>query len=375
MTHTSYRIVIDARLYGLHHTGIGRYVQNLVHQLFSLDSYNEYHLLVADPSLITDYPHNFHLIQASIPHYSLQEQYQIPQIINPLHPDLIHYPHFNVPFRSPQPFIVTIHDLLWNEKIGLSATTLHPIQYLLKYSGYRMVIRHAVRQASRILVPTKYVAGRVQKSFNINPKKIQVTYEAADNVYFSHPLDRLAILNKFNLKKPYIIYAGSLYPHKNVNTLIKSLSFLDDLTLVIVSARNVFAEKTKKFVRRYHLQNRVRFLGFVSDLDLVSLYHYALVLVQPSQSEGFGLTGLEAMASGCPVICTNSDVFQEVYQTNAIYTDTTSPAKLAAAIKKLSRNPANRQATSPKLIQFARTYSWKTLAQNTLSVYHQVLTH
>ena len=87
--------------------------------------------------------------------------------------------------------------------------------------------------------------------------------------------------------------------------------------LAIVSSRSVFSLKTQKFVSKEKLSSQVKFLGFVPDKKLVSLYHNATALVQPSQSEGFGLTGIEAFAAGLPVICSPNPVLKEVYRAAA----------------------------------------------------------
>src|SRR5690606_31841366 len=98
--------------------------------------------------------------------------------------DLFHFPHFNVPFLYRRPFVVTIHDLLWHEKIGFQATTLSPLKYLAKYFGYRAIINHAARHAKHILAPSQHVKSNLQTTFNLDPAQITVTYEAATDTFF-----------------------------------------------------------------------------------------------------------------------------------------------------------------------------------------------
>lgn len=369
------RIAIDARLYGLDHAGIGRYTQNLIAELAKTDHRNHYFLFVRDPRSIDKLPKNFTPIKANINHYTLAEQTSFLSLLNRHQFDLIHFTHFNVPLFFQRPFIVTIHDLLWHEKIGLSATTLNPAKYLIKYLGYRLVVRNAVTRSRHIITPTTAVKSNIHQHFGTDLDKISVTYEAADRVY-SHPDPApKTLLEKYHLTTPFIIYTGSLYPHKNVDTLIKSLHHLPHINLAIVSARNIFHDRTKHLVASLGLSERVTFTGFVPDSDLASLYTKALALVQPSQSEGFGLTGIEAMATGLPVVCSPNSVMKEVYGTSALYTNTSNSQRLAASISKLANTPSLRQKYATRGRRQASVYSWDQLARDTLAIYQQHAPH
>jgi len=370
MPHT---ILIDARLSGLKHAGIGRYTQNLIEELTRLDSENNYHLLLQQNHQFPSLPDNFHSTLAPIRHYTLAEQFKLPSLIRRIKPDLVHFPHFNVPLYCPSPFVVTIHDLLWHEKIGLNATTLPPLKYVLKYAGYRLTVSQAVSRSRHIFVPTNQVRQNLTTRFPKVAQKISVTPEAASSVYFSKPSAKAStILKKLNLKTPFIVYTGSLYPHKNVNTLIQSLKH-HNLPLVIVSARNIFQEKTKSFVIDQGLSKKVKFAGFLPDEELRDLYSQALCLIQPSLSEGFGLTGLEAMAAGLPVICSHHSTLAEVYSQAALFTDTKNPQTLAQTIIKLQQDTKLQTHLSQLGRKQASLFSWKHLALQTHQVYNQVL--
>ena len=156
------KIGIDARLYGLRHAGIGRYTQNLIGELAKIDRQNHYLLFVTDPKVIDPLPDNFQLVGANIRHYTWAEQTQFLRLLNSYRFDFLHATHFNVPFFYRRPFIVTIHDLLWHHKIGLSVTTLNPAVYLIKYLGYRATVRNAVSRAVNIIThaPTEWLDGK-----------------------------------------------------------------------------------------------------------------------------------------------------------------------------------------------------------------------
>ena len=368
------KIGIDARLYGLRHAGIGRYTQNLIGELAKIDRQNHYLLFVTDPKVIDPLPDNFQLVGANIRHYTWAEQTQFLRLLNSYRFDFLHATHFNVPFFYRRPFIVTIHDLLWHHKIGLSVTTLNPAVYLIKYLGYRATVRNAVSRAVNIITPTRTIASSVQRHFRLQSTKLAVTYEAAAPV-FSHKPRPSAVtqsLKQFKLTPPFIIYTGSLYPHKNVTTLINSLRFLPPtLSLAIVSSRDVFTQKTEAFVTSIGLSSRVKFLGYQPDDVLVGLYQTASALVLPSLSEGFGLTGLEAMAARLPVVCSKHSVLSEIYGSAPLYTDTAKPQVLAATINRfLTDKDLSFRHRQLGLIQ-AQKYSWSKMAEATLDIYQQ----
>lgn len=369
------KIGIDARLYGLKHAGIGRYTQNLIGELAKIDKKNEYTLFVTNPKDIDQLPNNFKLIKANIRHYTFAEQTKFLSLLNSQKLDFVHFTHFNVPIFYSKPFMVTIHDLLWHKKIGGNVTTLSPIIYALKYLGYRATVRNAVFRSKKIITPTYVVSKSIQKHFKLSDKKFVVTHEAADQIFSTKPpvsfVDQ--VITKFGLVNPYIIYTGSLYPHKNVDTLIQSLKYLPaNLNLVIVSSRNIFTTKTEDFARSKGLSSRVKFLGYQTDKTLVALYQKAEALVLPSLSEGFGLTGLEAMTAGLPVVCSQHSVLTEIYGEAPIYSDTTNPERLAESINSIFKN--KKLANIHKNLGFeeAKKYSWKKMATKTLGVYNQL---
>src|SRR3990167_4546569 len=111
------RILIDARLYGLENAGLGRYLMNLLAELSKLDKENEYTLLLRKKYFNRlKLPANFTAVKADFRHYSVAEQFMLPVLILKLKPDLVHFPHFNIPLFCPAPFVVTIHDILMHKQ-------------------------------------------------------------------------------------------------------------------------------------------------------------------------------------------------------------------------------------------------------------------
>ncbi len=120
------------------------------------------------------------------------------------------------------------------------------------------------------------------------------------------------------------------------------------------------------------LQERVRFLGHVSPEDLLGLYNAAQVLVHPAFYEGFGLTPLEAMACGTPVIVSNSSSLPEVVGDAALLVEPTDVDGLAVAIWRVLSDTALREQMVKKGLQRARSFSWQKTAQETLEIYRRL---
>ncbi len=363
------RIGIDCRLAGQAHAGIGRYIQNLIVRL-----------PVQSPA--TDWVYFFHdqqqadsvlkgvrfsrpptIVLVPVKHYSVAEQLQLPSIFGRQGLDLLHVPHFNIPLFYRGQLMVTIHDLLWHEHRGSQVTTLSWWQYWLKYWAYRWVARQAIAKARTVLVPTHTIQKTLAKYYPGSSAKTVVTKEGID-LAFLIPRSE-AVLPPVQLKT--LLYVGSLYPHKNLKLVIDSLPQLPSYQLVVVGARTVFLEEMRRYVHQTQAENRVEFKVNVSDQELIQLLGTAEALVQPSLSEGFGLTGLEAMAQGVPVLASQIPVFQEIYQDAAIFFDPHSVSSFVAATHKLASS--QRPALIKRGSEVAAGFSWDKMVAQTLEQY------
>lgn len=365
-------IVIDARLFGPKHTGIGRYTQNLLIALSQLPDFSKYKFTLLiysnlQSEIQKDLGSNFNYLPTDIPHYSLREQLELPSLLNSLKPGLVHFTHFNKPLLYLGKSVVTIHDLIKHYFRGSDTTTRNPLLYWPKYLSYHFLTDIVIR-TNPLIVPSRFWKNILVKDFHLVPNNITVTHEAVDPKFLNH---QLKIEN--SKTENYIIYTGNLYPHKNINVILQALKSLPDIKLKIICARDTFSRRIEAQVTNLSLQNQVEFLGFVSDSDFINIYSQATALVHPSFMEGFSLTGLEAMALNCPVISSNTSCLPEIYGDSVLYFDPHNPDQLISKIRGLQNTPRIRQ----KLIKLGHLqvakYSWSATAQQTFSVYEQLL--
>ena len=375
------KIAIDARLYGPQGTGIGKYTEKLIENLQELDKKNNYFIILNKGNWDQFKPKtpNFEKVMVDAPFYSLKEQAFIPAAISKIKPDIVHFTHLNVPLLYSGKFIVTIHDVITKDFSGVRTTTRALPVYLLKRAGYAVTLRQSVRRAAKIIVPSNYVRNRLIKSFPSTKVKAEVIYEGVDqntakaSQKKSLVGDTKQILHKYKIKKPYLIYIGNYYPHKNVENLLQALQFVDrKYHLVLAGQRNIFLDRILKIAQSLKVENRLIITGFVPNKDLSVLYKQAEMFVFPSLSEGFGLPGLEAMASGCPVVCSNIPVFKEIYGDAVLYFDPRNPKDAAKKIETVIENNKLRTDLVTEGYKQLKKYSWRKMAVETLKVYQDL---
>lgn len=368
------KIAIDARMYGKEHTGIGTYVMELVQNLAKIDNNNDYTLILRDNYFEgLRMPENFKKVRGEFRQYSFAEQFLLPKILKEEAPDLVHFPHFNVPIFYRGDYVVTIHDLLMHKQKGFEATTLSPAIYVLKRSAYRTVFDRAVKKPVKIIVPSETVKKELVDFYKLDSEKVTVTYEGVSDLTGSKPI--AALLAKYAIEKPYFIFTGNAYPHKNLKRLVEAILSLNTeraikAHLVIVSARNFFIKKLEELIREIGAGAYVKLLGFVADNELGTLYKHSAAFVFPTLSEGFGIPGLDALAAGTLVLASEIPVLKEVYKEQAIYFnpfDFSSIAKSMEQTLEMSQEERDTRISSSK--DFVKRYSWHKMAQETLRVY------
>lgn len=364
-------ILIDARLYGPKHTGLGRYTKNLLVALKKLPDFKKHRFsLLVYPELLSeiknDLGSSFAYYPTSLRHYSLKEQIFLPFLIKKISPDLTHFTHLDKPILFNQLSLVTVHDLIRHFSKGKDTSTHSSLLYWPKYLGYLLMTK-TILNNSYLIVPSNYWRDYIINHYRFNPQKIVTTYEAVDPNF-------LAPAN-YRAKTPqnYLLYNGNLYPHKNIIVILEALTKIPTLKLKIICARPIFKEKLDQNIQKLGLQKQVEFLGYLPDKDFTSLYQNALALVHPSFLEGFSLTGLEAMALNCPVIAAKASCLPEIYGDSVLYFNPKSSSSLCQKIKKLQKSLKLRKELISRGQNQIKKYSWTKTACETFAFYNQIL--
>ncbi len=376
------KILIDARFLGPEGLGIGTYVDNLLCNLIEIDKKNEYTILLRRSNfhLINLKKSNFKKILINAHWYSAKEQLLVPLALYKENPDLVHFPHFNVPLAWKGKFVVTIHDLTLNNYGKGIITSKFPPAYLIKKFMYNAILKKAVTSSKKIITPSNFVRKGILKHFKLSKDKVVVNHEAVDDKFKEEGRRELSagekkkVLATYGIKEPFILTVGNSYPYKNVTGVLESLKALpNDINLVHVSRKDEFSSSIALKAKNLGISERFIVTGFVSKDDLVALYKSASVFAFPSLSEGFGLPGLEAMALGCPVACSDTPVFREVYGESAFYFNPGSYQDIARSVNDILKNQVLRERLVLLGLEQVKKYSWRKLAKQTLEVYNSLL--
>lgn len=369
------KIGIDARFYGPTRTGPGRYTQKLVDHLQEIDNKNDYVVFLRKDNWDEFQPKSsrFKKVLADYRWYSLSEQLFMPWKIKNEKIDLMHFPHFNIPIFYPGKFIVTIHDLIITHFPTRRATKLGPLLYKAKQIGYKIVIWMAAKRAKRIITVSQFSKQEIVKHFKLKDEKVVVTYEACDPPKqaeggFAHIADR------FKITKPYLLYVGNTYPHKNLERLILAFKKIleeesIDIQLVLVGKRDYFSERLENLVKEQRMVGDVIFTGFVEDNELPLFYRSALLYVFPSSIEGFGLPPLEAMSYDLPVVSSNAPCMPEILGEAVKYFHPDEISDIVHVLKQVIQDKQTQESLREKGREHTKRFSWKKMVEKTYSIY------
>lgn len=368
------RIALDARFIGTP-GGIGRYVRELYRAMAAAGGENEFVLFLREAGMraVGD---EVEKIRAEVRWYTLREQLVMPGIARRARADLVHWPHWNVPLRSPRPFVVTIHDLIMLDYPSVRATTLGPLAFKFKNAGFKRVLKNAIMNSAAILTPSEYVKRRIEETFGITDARITVTGEGVSTL--PPPAgDFEELLYRRGVRPPYVLALGNAYPHKNLSGLLEAFVLvrrkLPDLNLVIAGYDDYFFKRLRAETRAGGRGQGVVFVPSPSDLEVAALYGAASVYAIPSYIEGFGLTPLEAMAHGVPVVASRGGSLPEVLGAAAEFVDPTSPEDMARGLISVLTDQNHRAALTAAGQERVKLWTWEKAAAKTLSVYRNVL--
>ncbi len=367
------RIGIDARLWN--ETGVGRYIRSIFEYLPQVDDKNEYIWFFRQKE--------FNEIKFPLPHWkktladirwhSLKEQLLLPKIFTKEQLDLLHFPYFSFPIFYKGKFVITIHDLIFDHyKSGRASTLPYPI-YLIKKIGYHFILQKAIDKASKIITISENSKHEIINHYHADPGKIVVTYESGS---LEIPENATSNNSKIKKQKPYILYVGNAHPHKNVESLINSMSLirkrLPKLKLIIIGSDNFFFPKLANYIKVQKMQNAAILIGEVPNQKLSLWYQNAECFVSASYMEGFGIPILESMSVGCPTVLSDIPIFHEIAGPAAAYFDPESPQSIANKIVEVVKNLNTRKNLQQKGYERLKLFSWRKMVEETVSIYKDV---
>jgi len=303
----------------------------------------------------------------------VREQFTVPLALARARVDLFHAPHYVVSPFTMCPYVVTIHDC-----IHLRFPQYLPNQAARLYAPVMM--RVAARRARRVLTVSQASKDDILHFLGVPSSKVEVIHNAIDAGIAAPPTegDITRVCERFQLTSPFILYAGNIKPHKNVDRLIEAYSILrrrgyEQHKLLVIGDEISKYPNLRRLVHRFQLHQHVRFFGFVPEATLAVLYRRAAMFVFPSLCEGFGLPPLEAMAAGAPVITSKVSSLPEVVGDAALLVDPMDAGAIADAMARVLDDEGLRKDLIRRGHERVRAFSWARSVARVREVYGEVL--
>jgi glycosyltransferase involved in cell wall biosynthesis len=232
------------------------------------------------------------------------------------------------------------------------------------------------QEATAVIAASEFSKRCMIEKYGLLPEKVHCVYEAGvERVNDSSESPTAEeVRRKHHLPLSYAFYPANMWPHKNHHLLLLALHRLRQvygiaLSLVLTGDEMGQWEQFEAFARHFHLQEQVRFLGYVPAHDLPGLYQGAAMLLFPSLFEGFGIPLVEAMALGCPIAAANTASIPEVVGDAARLFDPRQPDSIASVCTQLLADHDLRQTLIARGRERAQRFSWEMAADETLQVF------
>jgi len=334
-------VVVDADVLGRRRTGDETYVRNLLRTLprHAADAGLEIGAVTRHPELVPD-----GVLPVLLPARSqeLRMAWTLPRTLRRLGAALVHT-QYALPFRSPCPVVVTIHDLSFE----------HGLMGRRDRLVFERVVPRAAREAARVLTVSERTKRDLVEHYGIPPERIVVTPNGVDPAF--HPATQAA-----PAARPYALAVGAIQERKNQPA---ALAAAREAGLELVVVGPVKDERVAAELR----EGGARLEGYVEVERLAELYRGAACLVQSSRYEGFGLPVVEAMASGTPVVTVPDPALVEVAGDAAVVVP---EGELAAGIRRALEE---RDILAAAGLERARAFTWEAAARATVAAYVEAL--
>ena len=298
----------------------------------------------------------------------------LPHTIRKRRFDVFHGPAFVTPLRCPCPSVVTIHDVSF---------CLFPQYFEKRWLLYlTSMLPRLMRSVSAVITVSHHSKADLLRFYDIPSERVHVVLNGIDHARFQ-PGIRLDAgwASSLGLRPGYLLHVGERSERKNIVTLLRAVATLrsrgkwGERQLVLVGPETpgmTGAEEIRETIRELDLEASVVSVGHVANEHMPGLYSSAALLVMPSLYEGFGLPVLESMATGTPVVASNTSSLPEVAGDAAILVPPKDEQAMADAIDNVLSRPEVAAELTRKGLARAQHFNWKKTAEETVAVYRSV---
>jgi len=363
------KIGVDAKWYfGGPPSGV-RVIRNLVHSLLEYDQENEYFIFMDKKykAKELDFKPNerVKVIYLWAGNNMLSNVFVLPFKANKFHLDVMLYQNFVSPFHRGKK-IAYIFDVLFES---------FPQFFTKRERIYFFFIKYFAWFSNGIITLSETEKKRLVAFGYAPEERVHAIYIGVDdsfttlNKHESYRVEQVKM--KYNLPNNFLLYVGRLNTRKNIENLLRAMVLIDDKTipLVIAGKEDWKQFDYKSLIEESGIKSRVLFTGWTEDSDLPIIYSLATIFCFPSYAEGFGLPPLEAMASGVPVIVSNTTSLPEICGSSAMYISAEKPEDIAVAISQLLSRKELREVKVIEGLKHVSQFKWKNTAAQFYSVF------
>jgi len=281
------------------------------------------------------------------------------------HVDVVHYPQTVCSPRVDRPVVVSLLDVQHLDLPDMFSTAVRMWR--------RLMYDEAARRADAVITISEHARARIVDRLDIDPARVHVSYLGVDSTLFTpEPAATDAeVRRRLGVDEPYIYYPASLAPHKNHGALLRALRLLKGRRLLLTGPYADRLDELLADADSYGVSDRIQHLGMVATEELPALYRGASCLIFPSLYEGFGVPIIEAMASACPVACSDRQASVEISGGAALVFDPEEPEAIADAVQKLDDPVVRERCVTDGLLRAAQ-FNWSSVANSHRQVYELV---
>jgi len=284
-------------------------------------------------------------------------------------PNVFFSPSHYAPRFSPIPTAISVMDLSY----------IHFPELFTKKDLYQLQswTTYSVRNAKKVFTISQASKNDIIKYYDIPPENVVVTYPGIKQELriMNSELRINNLRKKYTIREKYILFVGTIQPRKNIERLITAFSKVDlkGIDLLIVGKKGWLYEPILQKPKELGIEDKVKFLNFVSDEELDILYQHAICYILPSLYEGFGLPVLEAMQHGCPVITSNVSSLPEAGGDAVLYIDPENVDDIVDKMIEMIENEKLRKELIEKGYKQMKKFSWEKTARETLKVLEEIV--
>jgi glycosyltransferase involved in cell wall biosynthesis len=330
-----------------------------------------------DEDICLKHSSNLNIQEIGSSNYAYWEQIALPKAVKKTKIDLLHTTSNTAPILSNIPLVVTIHDVIYLENLMLDKGSWYQRMGNM-YRRWNVPI--IAKKASKIITVSDYENERIQHFLKIPAEKIVTIYNACSEHFFEKKSE--SEISKFlsdkGLPERFVLYLGNTDPKKNLGNVIKAIKLIKDkgkldFKLVMPDLGEDYLWQELKKQNATDIKSAIHLTGYIPNIDLPYLYQGALCFLYPSLRESFGIPMLEAMASSCPLICSNTSAMPEIASDAAYYVDPLKAEEIAEGILNLTSDSIDRDSLIKSGRHRAAQFAWKKTAQKMLEVYSNEL--